>query len=90
MLTGDILRLSAERHPSRTALICGEDKISYGDLNQAANRFGNALLQMDIGKGANWSCVGGVCKCVKGSAEQGYIKFGLSEFQYHYYAVDGF
>ena len=55
MLTGDILRLSAERHPSRTALICGEDKISYGDLNQAANRFGNALLQMDIGKGANWA-----------------------------------
>ena len=55
MLTGDILRRSAERHPSRTALICGEDKISYGDLNQAANRFGHALLQMDIGKGANWA-----------------------------------
>ena len=55
MLTGDILRLSAERHPDRTALICGEEKISYKVLNEAANRFGHALLQMGIGKGAKWA-----------------------------------
>ena len=55
MLTGDILRLSAERHPNRTALICGEEKISYNVLNEAANRFGHALLQMGIGKGAKWA-----------------------------------
>ena len=55
MLTGDILRLSAERHPNRTALICGEEKISYKVLNEAANRFGHALLQMGIGKGAKWA-----------------------------------
>ena len=55
MLTGDILKLSAERHPNRTALICRDDKISYGDLNKAANRFGHALLQNDIGKGSNWA-----------------------------------
>jgi fatty-acyl-CoA synthase len=55
LLTGDILKLSAERHPNRTALICGDDKISYGDLSKAANRFGHALLQNDIGKGVNWA-----------------------------------
>ncbi|NKB21379.1 MAG: AMP-binding protein [Alphaproteobacteria bacterium] len=55
MLTGDILKLSAERHPNRTALICGDDRISYGDLSKAANSFGHALLQNNIGKGTNWA-----------------------------------
>jgi acyl-CoA synthetase (AMP-forming)/AMP-acid ligase II len=55
LLTGDILKLSAERHPNRTALICGDAKISYGGLGKAANSFGNALLQNDIGKGVNWA-----------------------------------
>ena len=55
MLTGDILKLSAERYPNRTALICGDDRISYNDLSKAANCFGHALLQNDIGKGTNWA-----------------------------------
>jgi acyl-CoA synthetase (AMP-forming)/AMP-acid ligase II len=55
LLTGDILKLSAERHPNRTALICGDDEISYGDLSKTANRFGHAMLQNDIGKGTNWA-----------------------------------
>ena len=55
MLTGDILRLSAERHPKRIALICGETRISYQDLYASANKFSNTLLNLKIGKGACWA-----------------------------------
>ncbi len=55
MLTGDILRLSVERHPCRTALICGDTSLSYRDLGTAANRFANALLNLEISKNINWA-----------------------------------
>jgi len=55
LLTGHILRLSAERHPKRIALICGEIKISYKDLYESANQFGNTLLNFGIGKGVCWA-----------------------------------
>jgi fatty-acyl-CoA synthase len=51
MLTGEILRLSAMRHPKRIALICGERRIDYDELDRAANRFANAVLGLGIGKG---------------------------------------
>ncbi len=55
MLTGDILKLSAERHPNRIALICDEERISYGELSNAANQFGHTLLKESIAKGHNWA-----------------------------------
>jgi acyl-CoA synthetase (AMP-forming)/AMP-acid ligase II len=51
MLTGEILRLSAARHPDKVALIHGARRITYGALDLAANRFANALLGHGIGKG---------------------------------------
>lgn len=51
MLTGEILRLSALRHPKRIALIYGEQRIDYDALDRAANRFANAVLGLGIGKG---------------------------------------
>ncbi len=51
MLTGEILRLSAARHPKRIALICGARRIEYGALDRAANRFANAVLALGIGRG---------------------------------------
>jgi len=52
MLTGEILRLSAARHPQHTALIHGEDgqRLAYGMLDLRANRFANAVLGLGIGK----------------------------------------
>ena len=50
MLTGRILQHSARRHPDRTALICGERRVSYGALAAAANRFAHAVLAAGIGK----------------------------------------
>ena len=55
MLTGDILRLSAERHPKRIALIAGKTKITYKSLYTTANQFANTLLNFAIGKGVCWA-----------------------------------
>lgn len=44
MLTGDMLRRSAGRFPAKTAVACGDRRISYAALDAAANRLANALL----------------------------------------------
>ena len=51
MLTGDILRLSARRHPTKTASICEDRRMSYGELDGASNRFANAVLALGLVKG---------------------------------------
>ena len=51
MLTGDILRNSAQRHPQKAAVIHGARTLSYGTLEAEANRFANALLGHGLGKG---------------------------------------
>ena len=50
MLTGDILQQSARRHPNKTALICGDRLVSYGDLASSANQFAHAVLGLGIAK----------------------------------------
>lgn len=51
MLSGDILRLSARRHPAKPALISEGRTLSYGETDAAANRFANALAALGIEKG---------------------------------------
>lgn len=58
MLTGDILRLSAQRHPSKTALIYRDRRLAYGALDRLADRFAHAVLGMGLGKG---DCVAVMC-----------------------------
>ena len=48
---GDILRGTASRAPRRTAIIDGAVRMSYGELDRASDRFANALLAHDLGKG---------------------------------------
>lgn len=52
MLTGDMLRRSADRFPDKTAIIWGEDHTSYHDLNARANQLAHAIIGLDLGKGA--------------------------------------
>lgn len=40
----EYLRLSAQRDPARTAIVCGDERVSYGALHAACERFAAALV----------------------------------------------
>jgi acyl-CoA synthetase (AMP-forming)/AMP-acid ligase II len=46
-----MLRLTAERLPDRTAVVCGERRHDYAGLERDANRFAHALLALGFDKG---------------------------------------
>lgn len=52
MLTGDMLRRSAERFPEKTAIAWGDVRVSYRMLDEQANQLAHALLNLGLGKGA--------------------------------------
>lgn len=45
------LRLTAERHPDRPAVTCGEASLTHGELNARGNRLANGLAAAGFGKG---------------------------------------
>ena len=51
MTMGDVLRRTAARVPDKTALIMGEDSLTYRQLNRRVNRLANALLGLSLKKG---------------------------------------
>ena len=51
MLTGEVLRLTAQREPHRTAVVCGGDRIDYRALEEDANRFAHAVGGAGLGAG---------------------------------------
>ncbi len=59
MLTGDMLRRSAERFPNKPAILWEGSVLLYRDLNEAANRFANRLIGLGLKKGAK---VGIICR----------------------------
>ncbi|WP_049574256.1 acyl-CoA synthetase [Nonomuraea sp. SBT364] len=48
---GDLLRRSAARFPGKTAIVFGDLRQSYADLDRAVNRTANALAARGVGKG---------------------------------------
>ncbi|GAA3151659.1 AMP-binding protein [Nonomuraea salmonea] len=48
---GDLLRRSAARHPAKTAIVFGDLRQSYADLDLVVNRTANALAARGVGKG---------------------------------------
>lgn len=48
---GDMFRLTAEKHPDRTALVFENGRITYGELNRRVNRLANALIGLGLRKG---------------------------------------
>jgi amino acid adenylation domain-containing protein/non-ribosomal peptide synthase protein (TIGR01720 family) len=44
-----IFETQVAQHPDRTALVCREERISYGELNQRANRMAHFLIELGIG-----------------------------------------
>lgn len=46
-----MLEKAAEIFADRTAIICGERRASYAELDEASNRVANAFITMGVGKG---------------------------------------
>jgi amino acid adenylation domain-containing protein len=57
LLVHRVFEAHARRHPDRTALTCGEQRLSYAELNERANRFAHYCIGRGVGPGA----VVGVC-----------------------------
>jgi fatty-acyl-CoA synthase len=49
---GDLLRRSAERDPGRTAIVFGDVRQTFAELDATVNRTANALAERGIAKGA--------------------------------------
>ena len=47
----EILRKSAEKFPQKTAIVCGEQEITYAQLDAVSNQFANALSDLGVMKG---------------------------------------
>jgi acyl-CoA synthetase (AMP-forming)/AMP-acid ligase II len=73
MLTGDMLRRSAERFPDKPAIIRDETRLSYAELNRRANRFAHALLASGLAKGAK------VAILSRNLPEYGIVFFGAAK-----------
>lgn len=50
-LVQDLLRKSAERLPRKTALVCGEERYTYGRLDVMSSRLANALVKEGVRRG---------------------------------------
>ena len=72
MLTGDMLRRSAERFPQKPAILWEGHALSYRDLDAAANRLANALIAKGYAKGAKVGIVS------RNRTEYGIAFFGVA------------
>ncbi|MCZ4353578.1 AMP-binding protein [Roseovarius aestuarii] len=72
MLTGDMLRRSAERFPNKPAILWQGQSLSYSSLNEASNRLANRLIDEGLTKGAK---VGMLCR---NRIEYGIAFFGVA------------
>jgi len=51
MLVQEFLANSARRLPDKTALVCGNRRLTYGELDAMADRLANALAGLGLGRG---------------------------------------
>src|SRR5690606_24676777 len=72
MLAGDMLRRSAERFPSKPAVLWQGQSLTYRQLDLAANRLANTLVSAGVAKGEK---VGIVCR---NRIEYAIVFFGLA------------
>ena len=49
----DRIRANARQHPEKPAIVCGAERLSWGDFDARMNRVANLLLQMGLKKGDN-------------------------------------
>ena len=73
MLTGDMLRRAAARFPDKTAIIWGDRRTGYPDLNADANRFAHALATLGLKKGDKVGIIS------RNRTEYGIVFFGAAK-----------
>ncbi len=57
MAIGDMIRRAALRYPNKTAVVDGEQRVSYQEFDEACNRFANYLLGQGLRKGDRVACI---------------------------------
>lgn len=50
-LVQEFLEQSAERCPFEVALVCGSERLTYGDIEEKANRLARALMELGVRRG---------------------------------------
>src|ERR1700739_860728 len=59
---GDLLRRSAARHPHKLALVCGDSRETFAELDCAVNRLANALAARGIAPGERVALLSRNCR----------------------------
>jgi len=72
VLTGDMLRRSAHRFPSKPSVLCGDRSLSYRELEESANRFAHAILGLGLDRNAK------VAMLSRNIPEYGIVFFGAA------------
>jgi len=57
MLVQDFLQDSARRSPDKVALICDDQRLTYGEIDAAANRLANALRESGCSAATGWRSI---------------------------------
>jgi acyl-CoA synthetase (AMP-forming)/AMP-acid ligase II len=58
---GDLARENARRFPQHTAVVCGNTRLSYPELDARTTRLANALADLGIAQGSRVAWVGQLC-----------------------------
>ena len=53
MLTAELVRRGAARHAKRTAVVCGDKSLTFGEVNAAANRIAHVLAGLGVVRGGH-------------------------------------
>jgi len=81
---GDCLRRTTRRYKTKEAVVCGDQRVTYQQLNEKANQFANALLDMNLAKGSRIAFTSLNCLeffiALCGTAKAGMIFLPLNPF----------
>ena len=78
----ELFEAQAERTPAATAVVCGDEQLTYEELNIRANQFANLLRQHGVGPNA---CVG---MCLSGSVDLMVVLLGILKAGAAYVPMD--
>jgi acyl-CoA synthetase (AMP-forming)/AMP-acid ligase II len=93
---GDLSRENARRFPNRTAIVCGDVRLTYFELDVRSTRLANVLAEEGIGEGDRVAWVGQICHqvleiflaCAKVGAQLCPLNWRLSPAEANFVVAD--